>query len=53
MNMRQARFNELPPRTAGGEGLLFSAIFIGAVIVVTSALYAIDMATVRALLALP
>ncbi len=51
--MRQARFTEAPHRGAGGEGLLFSAIFIGAVVIVTSALYAMDMATVRALLALP
>ncbi|HEY1615380.1 MAG TPA: hypothetical protein VGF97_16990 [Rhizomicrobium sp.] len=51
--MRQAQFAEIQRRNAGGEKLLFSAVFIGAVIVVTSALYAVDMATVRALLALP
>jgi hypothetical protein len=32
------------------EGLLFSSLFIGAILAITSALYAVDVATVRALL---
>jgi hypothetical protein len=32
------------------EGLLFSSLFIGAVLALTSVLYAVDVATVRALL---
>jgi hypothetical protein len=40
-------------RTSSGEGKLFSAAFIGAVIALTSVLYLIDVATVRALLSIP
>jgi hypothetical protein len=35
------------------EGLLFSATFVGAVIGIISALYLVDVAAVRVLLALP
>ena len=35
------------------EGLLFSTLFVGAILAITSALYAVDVATVRALLSLP
>jgi len=38
---------------AGREGLLFSTLFIGAVLAITSVLYAVDVATVRALFSLP
>ena len=34
---------------SGADGLLFSAVFMGAILAVTSALCAIDLATVRAL----
>jgi hypothetical protein len=42
-----------PTRYFSGEGLPFSAALVGAVVALASALYAIDMATVRALLSLP
>ena len=35
---------------SGHEGLLFSTLFIGAILAITSVLYAVDVATVRALL---
>jgi uncharacterized MAPEG superfamily protein len=35
---------------AGHEGLLFSTLFIGAILAITSVLYAVDVATVRALM---
>ena len=35
---------------SGHEGLLFSGLFIGAILAITSVLYAVDVATVRALL---
>jgi hypothetical protein len=34
----------------GHEGLLFSSLFVGAILAITSVLYAVDVATVRALL---
>ena len=37
----------------GRDGLLFSTLFIGAVLAITSVLYAVDVATVRALFSLP
>ena len=40
-------------RRSAGESLLFSAAFIGVIIALTSALYLIDVATMRALLAVP
>lgn len=38
---------------AGRDGLLFSTLFIGAILAITSVLYAVDVATVRALFSLP
>jgi hypothetical protein len=38
---------------AGRDGLMFSSLFIGAVLAITSVLYAVDVATVRALFSLP
>lgn len=38
---------------AGRDGVLFSTLFIGAILAVTSVLYAVDVATVRALFSLP
>jgi hypothetical protein len=38
---------------SGREGLVFSTFFVGAILAITSALYAVDVATVRALLSLP
>ena len=49
--MRQGHLQNASTRSS--EKLLFSAVFIGALIAVTTALYAIDIATVRALLSLP
>jgi hypothetical protein len=40
-------------RHSSGEGTLFSAAFIGAIIAITALLYLIDVATVRALFAVP
>jgi len=37
----------------GRDGPLFSTLFIGAILAITSVLCAVDMATVRALLSLP
>jgi len=37
----------------GRDGLMFSTLFIGAVLALTSVLYAVDVATVRALFSLP
>ena len=37
----------------GRDGLVFSTLFIGAILAITSVLYAVDVATVRALLSLP
>ena len=37
----------------GRDGLLFSTVFIGAILAITSVLYAVDVATVRALFSLP
>jgi hypothetical protein len=51
--MRYAQSTRPLPRHASGDGLLYSAAFVAAVIAITSALYAIDMATVRALLTFP
>ena len=38
---------------SGRDGLVFSTVFIGAVLAITSVLYAVDVATVRALFSLP
>jgi hypothetical protein len=38
---------------SGRDGMLFSTLFIGAVLAITSVLYAVDVATVRALFSLP
>lgn len=38
---------------AGRDSLLFSTLFIGAILAITSVLYAVDVATVRALFSLP
>jgi len=38
---------------SGREGLLFSTLFVGAIFAITSVLYAVDVATVRALLSFP
>ncbi|HWY13554.1 MAG TPA: hypothetical protein VNX86_00240 [Rhizomicrobium sp.] len=51
--MQRIRSAKLFPRKSNGEGLVFSAAFVGAVIAITSALYAIDIATARALLSIP
>jgi hypothetical protein len=37
----------------GREGLLFSTLFVSAILAITSVLYAVDVATVRAVLSLP
>jgi hypothetical protein len=51
--MRHARATGFLARRSHSEGLLFSAAFVGAIIAITSALYAIDVAAARALLSLP
>ncbi|HEY2445403.1 MAG TPA: hypothetical protein VGI20_06665 [Rhizomicrobium sp.] len=51
--MRRTRSARSLPGNSHGEGLIFSAAFVGAVIAITSALYAIDIATARALLSFP
>jgi hypothetical protein len=51
--MRYAHPTRFFARKFHGENLLFSAAFVGAVIAITSALYALDVATVRALLTFP
>jgi len=38
---------------AGRDGLWFSTVFIGAILAITSVLYAVDVATVRALFSVP
>lgn len=35
------------------EGILFSTLFVGAILALTSILYAVDVAMVRALFSLP
>jgi hypothetical protein len=40
-------------RSSAGESLLFSAAFIAVIIALTSALYLIDVAAIRALLSVP
>lgn len=37
----------------GRDGLPFSTLFVGAILAITSVLYAVDVATVRALFLLP
>lgn len=39
--------------STGRESLLFSTLFVGAILAITSVLCAVDMATVRALLSVP
>lgn len=50
--MRHAQSIRLGRRSAG-ESLMFSAVFIGVIIALTSALYLIDVAAMRAILAVP
>jgi len=38
---------------SGRDGMLFSTLFIGAILALTSVLYAVDVATVRALFSFP
>lgn len=38
---------------AGRERLVFSTLFVGVVLAITSVLYAVDVATIRALLSVP
>ena len=38
---------------AGRDGLAFSSMFVGAVLALTTVLYAVDVATIRALFSLP
>lgn len=45
--------SEMFTADAGRDRLLFSTLFIGAILALTSVLYAVDVATVRALFSLP
>jgi len=51
--MRHAYSTRYLPRNPNGGGLLFSAAFVGAILAITSVLYALDIATMRSLLSFP
>ncbi|MGH6878492.1 MAG: hypothetical protein ACREHV_14115 [Rhizomicrobium sp.] len=51
--MRHALHAGFGTRNSTGEGLLFSAAFVSVVVAIASALYAMDVAMVRALLSFP
>jgi len=45
--------SKMLPGDVSRDGLTFSSLFVGAILAITSILYAVDVATVRAIFSLP